>query len=413
MSDLTPKLLKRFGPFEIVERLGSGGMGSVYKVRKLRHKTFYALKVASPMVAQEEVLVLRFKNEFAILQKFPHENIVKVYEEGEEDGLPYFLMEYVPGLSLEKQILKKGRMQFPEALTIITQITEAVGHLHQCGLIHRDVKPANILLNDHGAAKLTDLGLAKDNENLLTQTATGMGTLEFAPPEQFEDAKTVDHRCDIYGLAGTLYYCVTGKFPYGRGSLAQSVILKQEHKMVRLAKVLPACSPTLDLTIYQALSPHPQERPASTEEFLAGILGATVVNVKTEVDPPPLASPSDPDKRAQTRHPISLDTSAKLITSPRVKAMSAQILDLSEGGLCLKIERRFEPNVLLEVSLPDPKGGMDSSYILKTCWTKKLGEGAWAVGCSFVQPLQPRDIDLLLLSDANKTIHLKRVGQGK
>jgi serine/threonine protein kinase len=209
--------------------------------------------------------------------------------------LPYLVLEFVPGRSLDQQLKDEGTLPLMEARVVFTQLIEAIGFIHDNHLVHRDIKPANILLDPKAGAKLADMGLVKDLEStsVLTKSRMGLGTMEFAAPEQCDDAKNVDRRCDIYSLAVSLYMAVTGRPVFGPASPAALMRRKFDHQFTQLALLVPAISPSLDQTITRALHPDPGMRPATTAEFLAGIEGRAVFATNLHPNAPSSPKPSD------------------------------------------------------------------------------------------------------------------------
>jgi eukaryotic-like serine/threonine-protein kinase len=196
---------------------------------------------------------------------------------------------------LAQQLKAEGPLSLMEAQVVFTQVIEAIGFIHDNQLVHRDIKPANILLDPKAGAKLADLGLVKDleSESVLTLSRTGLGTMEFAAPEQFDDAKNVDRRCDIYALAVTLYLALAGRPAFGSASLVALMRQKLDHQFTQLALLVPAISASLDQTITRALHPDPCMRPATAAEFLAGIEGRAVFGTYLHPNAPPSPKPSD------------------------------------------------------------------------------------------------------------------------
>lgn len=217
------ELQKHFSQLEVIELLGRGGMGAVYKARQPALDRFVALKILPPEVGRDPAFAERFTREARALAKLSHPNIVMVYDFGQSDGLYYLLMEFVDGVNL-RQTIRSGAMSPEEALKIVPQICEALQFAHEEGVVHRDIKPENILLDKRGRLKIADFGLAKllaraDSAILLTQTYQVMGTLHYMAPEQFERPTSVDHRADIYSLGVVFYELLTGQLPLGRYAL--------------------------------------------------------------------------------------------------------------------------------------------------------------------------------------------------
>ncbi|MCZ6792889.1 MAG: serine/threonine-protein kinase [Planctomycetota bacterium] len=214
------ELAKRFPQLEILELLGQGGMGAVYKARQPALDRLVAVKILPPEVAEEPDFTERFTREARALARLNHPNIVSVHDFGQVDGQFYFVMEFVDGLNL-RQTLKKGTLKPQEALAIVPQICEALQFAHDEGLVHRDIKPENILLDRKGRVKIADFGLAKllgktPAEITLTRPGHVMGTPQYMAPEQMEHPLEVDHRADIYSLGVVFYEMLTGELPMGR-----------------------------------------------------------------------------------------------------------------------------------------------------------------------------------------------------
>ncbi|HBJ83282.1 MAG TPA: hypothetical protein DDZ88_05300 [Verrucomicrobiales bacterium] len=222
-------LRRMFPDLEILDMLGAGGMGAVYKARQPRLNRLVALKIMVAAPGHETDFALRFEREAQVLARLNHPHIVILYDFGElgpertgADPLFYFLMEYVDGTDLG-QLIKSKELKPAQALAIVPQICEALQYAHDQGITHRDIKPANILIDKKGTVKIADFGLAKvvggsAEEAMmtgLTQTGTAMGTPHYMAPEQWEHPELVDHRADIYALGVVFYEMLTGERPAG------------------------------------------------------------------------------------------------------------------------------------------------------------------------------------------------------
>lgn len=214
---------RRLPQFEIIELLGQGGMGVVYKARQPALDRFVALKILPPADALTPDFLERFRREARALAKLSHPNIVMVHDFGEQGGLYYFVMEYVDGANL-RALLRDRKLTPAEALAIVPRVCDALEYAHEEGVIHRDIKPENLLLDKKGRVKIADFGLAKllRREALdvtLTLSGAQLGTLRYMAPEQIDKPESVDHRADIYSLGVVIYEMLTGEVPMGRFAL--------------------------------------------------------------------------------------------------------------------------------------------------------------------------------------------------
>jgi len=221
------EVAKLFPQLEILECLGRGGMGAVYKARQSRLDRVVALKILSPEKQGEPKFAERFEREARALAKLHHPNIVTVYDFGETQGNFYLLMEFVDGLTL-RQLFQARKLSPAEALGIVPKICEALQYAHEQGIVHRDIKPENILLAKNGCVKIADFGIAKilgsdgGRANLTEEQA--IGTPHYMSPEQIEKPQTVDHRADIYSLGVVFYEMLTGELPLGKFAAPSSKV---------------------------------------------------------------------------------------------------------------------------------------------------------------------------------------------
>jgi tRNA A-37 threonylcarbamoyl transferase component Bud32 len=223
MPPAPEELAARFPELDILELIGRGGMGAVYKARQTKLHRVVALKILPPEIGRDPAFADRFAHEAQAMARLSHPHIVAIYDFGDRQGLYFFLMEYVDGLNL-RQLLDSGNVAPKEALAIVPQICEALQFAHDKGIVHRDIKPENILLDRSGQVKIADFGLAK---LVCTAEATGglsasepaervCGTPQYMAPEQVERPAEVDHRADIYSLGVVFYQMLTGELPRGR-----------------------------------------------------------------------------------------------------------------------------------------------------------------------------------------------------
>ena len=206
---------EKIGPYTVVSQIGRGGMGVVYKARDESLNRFVAIKVLNDQLTEDSIFLQRFVREAQAAAGLSHPNIVQIYFIGEDNGHPYFVMEYVQGRSLDQMLRAEGRIDNPRASQLILQAAHGLAAAHDQGIIHRDIKPANLILDDRGLLKIADFGLALPVDSHTQLTATGMfvGTPDYLAPEQVSGEKA-DHRTDIYALGVTFYLLLTGTPPF-------------------------------------------------------------------------------------------------------------------------------------------------------------------------------------------------------
>jgi serine/threonine protein kinase len=206
-----------FPEFEIAQCLGHGGMGAVYKAVQRELDRTVAIKILPPESAGDPEFIERFRREAATLAHLDHPNIVKLFDYGQREEFAYFVMEYVDGMDLARQLAAaRAPMSAPAAFQIVSQLCDALQHSHERGIIHRDIKPANVLITPQGHVKVADFGLARlVRENGLTRTHATLGTPRYMAPEQMAGAAGTDHRVDIYAVGVMLYELLTGHLPVG------------------------------------------------------------------------------------------------------------------------------------------------------------------------------------------------------
>lgn len=196
--------------YRLVGKLGAGSMGTVYKARQLSLDREVAIKLLSPHLARKKDYVERFLREARAVAKLNHPNVISGIDVGEEEGVRYFVMEYASGMTVGELLKRGGAMDESRVLRVALQIARALEHAHDAGLVHRDVKPDNILLTKDHVAKLCDLGLAKDSP----EEGRALGTPAYISPEQAQGLADVDIRSDLYSFGCTLYHMLTGKQPF-------------------------------------------------------------------------------------------------------------------------------------------------------------------------------------------------------
>ncbi len=264
--DSSPAKPSRIGAYDIIDVIGRGGMGTVFRATDPRIGRAVAIKVLTA-AAEDPDLLLRFYREAKYTGSLHHQNIVTVYELGHQDGVPYLVMEYLEGVSLEA-IIGSGRpMPIAEKLGIILQVCNGLTYAHKQGLVHRDIKPANIMILGDGTAKIVDFGIALLGGSRLTRTGHVVGSLNYMSPEQLSGNVEVDVRTDVYSTGVVLFQMLTGVLPFDGGSTAATLRKIVQDPPPPLSKYLQECPDELEGIIEKALVKNREERYPSPEEF--------------------------------------------------------------------------------------------------------------------------------------------------
>ncbi|MCA9033933.1 MAG: serine/threonine protein kinase [Planctomycetaceae bacterium] len=262
-----PKRTQRLGDFELKRKLGKGGMGEVFLARQTSLDRLVALKTLSKELAKREDFVQRFQREAKSMAKLDHPNIVKVYAVDTFKGLHFAAIEYIDGKSAQDWLDQLEKLEISDATHIALICAEGLRHAHELNMVHRDIKPDNILITSKGIVKVADFGLAKamDEDVSMTQSGTGLGTPLYMAPEQARNAKHVDQRSDIYALGATLYHLLTGRLPYC-GTSTLELIMAKERGIYPSAKSLrPDIPEKLDLIIDKMMAKDPAHRYKNCE----------------------------------------------------------------------------------------------------------------------------------------------------
>jgi len=265
-----------FAGYRIERQLGRGGMGVLYLAIEPGLERRVALKLIAPEAAADEVFARRFAEESRIAASIEHPNVVPIYAAGEEDGIPYIAMRYVSGSDLGRRLAREGRLEPAVAAALIVQVGGGLDAIHAAGLVHRDVKPANVLLADLGGedhAYITDFGVARNvaTESGLTQTGRFVGTLDYVAPEQISGG-AVDARADVYALGCLLFKLLTGEVPYPRDGEAARLYAHLNDPPPPPSLHATAVPMALDDVAIRAMSKQPGDRYPS-----AGDLGRAAV----------------------------------------------------------------------------------------------------------------------------------------
>jgi eukaryotic-like serine/threonine-protein kinase len=275
-----PKKVSQVGDFRIEKKLGQGGMGTVFLATQVSLDRKVALKTLSPEFAKKQDFVKRFLREARSMARLQHPNVVQVYAADSASGVNYAAIEFIDGRSMQGWMNELKQLNVGDALHVTLVCADALKHAHDQNMIHRDIKPDNILVTSKGVVKVADFGLAKaiDEDVSMTQSGTGLGTPLYMAPEQARNAKHVDKRTDIYALGSTLYYFLTGKLPFTGENTLELIVAKEKGSFTHAKKLNPQIPERLDLMIDKMLMKDPNHRYADCGEIIRDLGGLGVAN---------------------------------------------------------------------------------------------------------------------------------------
>jgi serine/threonine protein kinase len=389
------------GCYELLEKVGEGGMGAVYKARHQDTREMVAVKLLFPDKASNSVRLKRFEQEFRAALRLNHPHVVRVLDFGTSSKYHFLVMELVEGPTLAQYIARQGKLKEQEAVDIILQVATGLHQIHDAGLIHRDIKPDNILLAPEGVAKLTDLGLVKimGDEIDLTRPNSGLGTPNYMAPEQFSDAKHADCRCDLYSLGATLYTAVTGQVPFRSSTPVEVFKKKQKGDLAAVRTLVPDLSEVVERTINRSLNLDPKSRHANCREFMAELTGKAErparavrreesLSVATELPP-------GKERRAYIRYPSRQEGHCQALASFKEDRWTARILNVSRNSIGLVVNRRFEVGTVLVVWTRD-KGNEATPLVVRVARLVAKPSRKWLLGCTFANLLSEEELTLLV-----------------
>ena len=259
--------------YRVVKRLGSGGMADVYCAEDSQLGRRVALKVLHKRFAEDREFVERFHREASSAAGLQHPNIVAIFDRGEWDGTYYIAMEYVEGRTL-KEIVREKAFAPPEAAIDITlQILRAARYAHKRGIVHRDIKPHNVLIDHEGRVRVTDFGIARAGTSDMTETGSIMGTAQYISPEQAQ-GRPVDARSDLYSVGVVLYELLTGRVPFDAETPVTVALMQVNEPPIPPMEIKPDIPPALDAIVMRALEKDPARRFADADEFIAALESA-------------------------------------------------------------------------------------------------------------------------------------------
>jgi serine/threonine-protein kinase len=258
------------GRYRIMRKLGAGGMANVYLAEDQELGRRVAIKILNDRHAGDDQFIERFRREAKNAAGLSHPNIVSIYDRGEAEGTYYIAMEYLDGRTLKELIVSRGPAPIKTAIEYTRQILAAIGHAHRNGIVHRDIKPHNVVVDSDGRLKVTDFGIARSGASQMTEAGSIIGTAQYLSPEQAKGAP-VDQRSDLYAVGVVLYELLTGKVPFS-GDTPLEIAMKHLSKVPEPpSKLRPEVSDDLDMIVLRALAKDPEERYQTAEEMAADL----------------------------------------------------------------------------------------------------------------------------------------------
>jgi serine/threonine-protein kinase len=320
------------GGYRIERQIGRGGMGVVYRAHHIRLDRPAAVKVLAPELSSNDDFRERFMRESQIAAALQHPNVLAVYDAGEQDGLLYLAMQLIDGSDLRSELEEEDSLTGERSIGVLSQVGAALDAAHTTGLVHRDVKPANILL-ERDRAFLGDFGLTKRISSSATSTGTGqmVGTVDYVAPEQIEGA-TLDGRADIYALGCVVYECLGGRPPHSRDSDIAVLFAHLQDQPPLLSEMSDELAPEVDVVVRRAMAKRPEDRYESCAKFIVALADALQVDVP---------------------HNLATEPRARVLVASDQASIRAVVRG-SLAGLPLAIDELVEGDELVAMAGPQP-----------------------------------------------------------
>jgi response regulator RpfG family c-di-GMP phosphodiesterase len=346
------------GNYRVLDRLGSGGMGVVYRGEHMELRRPVAIKVLQIQPDQDPRVLTRFRTEMRLAAQLRHPNIAGATDAGTVEGLTsdvaslsYFVMELVPGQDLEEMVRERGALPMTEACDLIFQVAAGLAEAHKHLLVHRDVKPSNVLVTPQGQAKLLDFGLARHLPTRLTEPGTVLGTVDYMSPEQVEDASNVDARADIYGLGGSLYWCLTGQLPFPSSDCVTRALLgRLTQAPPRVRAVNPEVPVDLEGVICRMMATDPEDRYPNAEAVMQALEPFLRPELRDDIE----STPARGSAIASGLHPHRLATGCNRVLIVDDEAGIRRFCNLALTGEGLICEEASDGQEALEFASREP-----------------------------------------------------------
>ncbi len=269
-GDMIGRVIK--GRYKLIDELGRGSFATVYIARDTKNNRIYAVKIMHFEFADDGELLARFQREAHILLQLSDPHIVRIFDYGDDNDLHFIVMDYIDGQNLKYHTLTHGQMEPLRALDYARQISEGLDTAYRHGVVHRDIKPQNIVINSKDVVKITDFGLARSRETVtLTQSNVFMGTAYYIPPEQAESGRSADTRSDLYSVAAVLFEMLTGNPPFEGETAVDIVVKHMNEKVPSICRLRPELPRELDLFMQKAMAKSPADRYSTPAEFSSAL----------------------------------------------------------------------------------------------------------------------------------------------
>ncbi|HKS67144.1 MAG TPA: serine/threonine-protein kinase, partial [Candidatus Acidoferrales bacterium] len=278
--------------YEVLQLLGEGGMGAVYKARDREVDRLVALKIIRPDLASRPDILARFKQELILARQVTHKNVIRIFDLGEADGLKFITMDFIEGHDLKSILREKGKFSSEEAVKVTTQICRALDAAHSEGVVHRDLKPQNIMVDANGRVTVMDFGIARSMETTgMTQTGSLVGTPEYMSPEQAK-GEEVDARSDIFTLGIIFYELLTGKTPFYADSAYATLLKRTQERARNPVELDPTIPHYISDVVMKCLETNREQRYSSALDIIHDLGQHTVTSSRTAL--PAIAAPAIP-----------------------------------------------------------------------------------------------------------------------
>jgi serine/threonine protein kinase len=360
-GDMLGRVIK--GRYKLIDEIGRGSFATVYIVRDTKTNRIFAMKAMLYELSDDGELLARFQREAHILLTLHDPHIVRIFEYGDESDLHYILMDYIDGQNLKYHTLTSGPMEPAHALDYARQIAEGLDTAYKNGVVHRDIKPQNIVINSQGVAKITDFGLARSRETVtLTQSNVFMGTAYYIPPEQAESGRSADIRSDLYSVAAVLFEMLSGHPPYEGDTAVDIVVKHMNDKVPSICNIRSELPRELDQFMQKAMAKLPADRFSTPREFinalekLQELIPAIPIDRQDTAERAPLIESGGEGKEAREQQAAVPKQARLLVLS------SNQVIPLTGE---LMVVGRHDPvlGINPEINLADKTVGRRHAYV--------------------------------------------------